>query len=210
MKTKNNIIARILSIFHRQKIDRAEIDRLTPEQNISHFPGPFEFSLGIASFSIEDFHRRSDMGQLIRLMKNSHSTEAADRLRSFLILFLEENPLPRPPEVIVTIPDSQPDRPFRPMAYLADGVGNHFGWSSRHDIIHPIRSGKPQKERSFEARLADKQPRYDLQHPEAVEGRIILLFDDVYATGSSLIEAAGLISEHAAASIMALTLAKLE
>jgi len=149
------------------------------------------------------------MGKLIHLMKYHYSQKAADRLASFLIDYLEENPLPDLPQAVITIPDSLTNRPFRPTAYLADAFGAHFGWPVRHDVIHRIRLEKPQKDRSFEDRLADTRPRYNLIHPEAVAGKQVLLFDDIYATGRSLTEAADLINEHAPRSLMALTLVKL-
>jgi len=209
MKFVEFINGRFRSLIGKAGSGIDEIDSLAPEIKPDTLPGPFARSLAIGRYSFDDFHKRTDMGKLIHLMKYHYSRKAADRLTIFLINYLQENPLPDQPGLVVTLPDSLTNRPFRPTAYLADAFGTHFGWPVRHDIIHPIRLEKPQKDRSFEERLADTEPRYDLRHPEAVTGKKVLLFDDIYATGRSLIEAADLINAHSPESLMALTLVKL-
>jgi len=209
MKIKNFIKTLLPDRWFPRLREDENIDRLHPRAEISLLPGSFEYAISLGYYSMDDFHNKSDMGRLIRLMKYHYSLPAADRLASFMIDFLEDHPLPLSPDLIVTIPDSLTNRPFRPAAYLADAVAARFGWQARHDIIRRIRLEKPQKDRSFEERLADTRPRYGLENSKAVRGRQVLLFDDIYATGRSLTEAADLIYQCVPASLMILTLARL-
>ncbi len=209
MKPKN-FVTRILAwIFGRRDRENVPVEELTPELAPTFLPGPCGYSLGLGHYSERTFHRRTQMGTLIHLMKYHRSQEAADRLAAFLAAYLTDHHLPRRPDLIVTVPDSVPNRPFSPVGYIADRLAGEFAWTPRHDIIVRARLEKPQKDRSFEERLQDTRPRYALRHPEAVRGRNVLLFDDIFATGKSLIEAAGLIREHDPAFLMALTLVKL-
>lgn len=190
--------------------EQAIITHLQPELNTVQLPGPFDFSMGLGGYSKDTFHKKTDMGVLIHKMKVHHSTAAADRLVSFLIRYLEENRLPSNPDLVITVPDSLTNRPFSPTEYLCDCLVNHFDWTARHDIITRIRQEKPQKDRSFEERIDDTRPRYGLRYPNDIRDKHVLLFDDIYATGRSLIEAADLIREQSPASVMALTLVRLE
>lgn len=209
MKPKNFVTRIVSRLFGRRNGENIPIEALTPELSPTFLPGPFDYAVGLGHYSEQTFHRRTQMGTLIHLVKYHHSREAADRLASFLIDYLADHPLPRRPDLIVTVPDSIPNRPFSPVAYIAERLAEKFGWGTRHDIIVRARLEKPQKDRSREERLQDTRPRYALRHPEAVRGRDIFLFDDIFATGKSLIETANLIREHEPASLMALTLVKL-
>jgi predicted amidophosphoribosyltransferase len=208
MKPKNFVTRIWARIFGRRR-ENTPVERLIPELSPTFLPGPFDYSIGLGHYSESTFHQRTQMGTLVHLMKYHHSYEAADRLVIFLKEYLTEHPLPDPPSLIITVPDSVPNRPFSPAGYIADGIAAAFGWTACHDIIVRARLEKPQKQRSFEERLQDTRPRYMLRHPEAVRGECILLFDDIFATGKSLIEAANLIREHDPACLMALTLVKL-
>ncbi len=206
----NNFVTRILTrLFGRNDDENVPIGELTPELETTPLPGPFDFSLGLGHYSMQTFHRRTRMGTLIHLMKYHYSREAADRLAAFLIDYLTDYPLPYRPDLIVTVPDSIPNRPFSPVGYIAERIANKLGWSARRDIIVRARLEKPQKDRSFEERLADNRPRYALRHPEAVRGKTVLLFDDIFATGKSFIEAAELIREQNPVCLMGLALVKL-
>ncbi len=185
------------------------VDSLNPELCVTPLPGPFSCGLALGSYSEDTPRQKTDLGKLIYLMKYRHSVRAAERLAAFLINYLKINPFPNPPYVLITVPDSITNRPFSPVGYLADQVASHFGWIARHDILARLRLEKPQKDRDFKEKLADKRLRYFLKHPRAVKGKHILLFDDIYDTGRSLTEAAHLINEQSPASLTALTLVKL-
>lgn len=209
MKLMERLRGRIIAFFVPSREERVGIQLLTPEVSVTRLPGPFDYGIGLGDYSPATFHDRTDMGALVQLMKCHHSRPAADKLAAFLIGYLTSHPLPNRPDLIVTIPDSITNRPFSPVGYIADTVAEHFGWSCRHDMIVRTRLEKPQKDRSYKERLEDRRPRYALQYSDILAGRHILFFDDIYATGRSLIEAADLIRAGRPASIMALTLVKL-
>lgn len=209
MKLKVAILRALRGVFRNSDPENNAINRLTPELSPVPLPGPFDFAVGLGDYSQGDFHDRTDMGMLVHLMKYHYSQEAADRLVEFLIDYLMANPLPERPDLIVTIPDSITNRPFKPTLYMAERLGSRFSWPVGNNIIHRARLEKPQKDRSFEERLEDTRPRYKIRGGDAVSNRHVLLFDDIYASGQSLKEAGYLIREHDPKSVMALTLVRL-
>jgi len=209
MKPKNFVIRLFAALFGRRGHEGVPIADLTPELETTFLPGPFDFSVGLGNYSMNTFHHRTRMGTLIHLMKYHDSQEAADRLASFLAEYLTEHPLPFRPDLIVAVPDSIPNRPFSPVGYIAERIAELFCWEARQDIVVRARLEKPQKDRSFEERLADNRPRYTLHHPELLHGKNVLLFDDIFASGKSMLEAAELIRRHDPAHLMALTLVRL-
>jgi predicted amidophosphoribosyltransferase len=142
-------------------------------------------------------------------MKFHHSQEAIDRLAGFLIDYIIAHPLPEIPDLIVTIPDSITSRPFSPPVYIAERLTDRFGWPVDGDVLFCAQPEKPQKGRSFEDRLEDTRPRYGILKENLLRRKHILLFDDIYASGQSLMEAGRLIREHDPKTVMALTLVKL-
>jgi predicted amidophosphoribosyltransferase len=209
MKIKKDILSALVAILGLRKKSDFSIGNLSEEVNPVELPGPFGYSRAISRFSFDDFHRHSDLGKLMKSMKNECSRSAADRLIELLIEYLRQNPLPRRPELIIPLPDSILDRSFKSTEYMADALADYFGCLSRHDIVCPIGIGQPQKERSIEERLADSKPRYEIREAEILEGRVVLLLDDIYASGRSMIEAGELINQNHPEYMMALAVIKL-
>jgi predicted amidophosphoribosyltransferase len=200
------VLRRLFGISDPKK---TPVERLNPRLSPVPLPGPFDYAVGLGEYSRIDFHDRTDMGTLVHLMKNSHLRKAADRLIELVIDYLLEYPLPENPDLIITIPDSTSNRPFSPTIYIAKQLGSRFGWPVGNNVILRTRLEKPQRDRSFEERLEDARPRYEINIGVDIRDRHILLFDDIYASGQSLIEAGHLIREHNPKSLMALTLVRL-
>lgn len=198
----------ILSFF-RPLANKEDIARLNPEINISQLPGPFTYSVALGKYSVEIFHKKTDMGQLIHLMKYHQNEQAAEKLSGILIDFIKEYPFPENPDLVITIPDTIINRPLSPVKYLAESICKDFDWPVRHDVFSHIKVGPPQKTRTFEERIEDNVKRYRLDFPKLVSEKNILLFDDIFATGQSMIEAAQLIWEQRPQTVMAMTLVKL-
>ncbi|MFH1699339.1 MAG: hypothetical protein ABIE07_02030 [Candidatus Zixiibacteriota bacterium] len=198
----------ILSFFRPMNVNE-EIAGLNPEINISQLPGPFSYSVALGRYTVEKFHEKTDMGLLIHMMKYRQNTEAARKLTKILIDFIREYPFPQNPNLVITIPDTMTNRQNSPVKYLAEAIGKEFNWLVRHDIFSNIKVGLPQKTRTFDERIEDIHKRYRLNCPQLVQGKHILLFDDIFATGQSMIEAAQHIWDHHPHTVMAMTLVKL-
>ena len=198
----------IISFFHSAENDDM-VKTIFPTVSPVSLDGPFTFGVALGRYTLAQFHTKSDLGILIHLMKYGQNIAAAEKLAAFIIEYLKSYPLPETPDLLVTIPDTIPNRPFKANQYLGDHIAVALGIPSRHDIFGHLKLGPPQKDRSFEERLADDQPRYRLTHPEAVKGKSILLYDDICSTGQSLCEAARLLKSAGAESVTALTLVKI-
>ncbi|MEE9443347.1 MAG: hypothetical protein V3V99_11850 [candidate division Zixibacteria bacterium] len=195
--------------FFRLWANENDIARLNPEININQLPGPFSYSAALGKYSEDIFHKKTDMGRLIHLMKYRQNAQAAKKLSGILISFIREYPLPQHPDLIITIPDTITNCPISPVKYLAEAIGKEFNWPVRHDIFSHINVGPPQKARTFNERIEDNLRRYRLDYPELVQEKNILLFDDIFATGQSMIEAAQHIWDQRPRTVMAMALVKL-
>jgi predicted amidophosphoribosyltransferase len=198
----------IASFFLPASREANDLDLLQPEVEVLKLPGPFSFAVALGEFS-HDVKNQSDLAKLVLMAKRCNSVKAADRLSEFLIGYLEEGPLPHTPDILVTIPDSIGKHSFSPVQHMAQSLAVRFGWELRHDIFVHARITKPQKSRGFEERLNDERPRYRLAESSFAENRHILIFDDIFATGKTLIEAGNLLAQCSPASVMALVIAQL-
>ncbi len=109
---------------------------------------------------------------------------------------------------VVAVPPSKP-RPRQPVHLVADGIARALGVPFEPDVVHTVRD-LPQLKDVFElderARLLHGAHRVDRMK---VEGRTVLVFDDLYRSGATLNQVAGLLyNEGGAAEVFALTLTR--
>jgi len=187
--------------------ERLDNRRLTAEIVPTPLTGPFDEGLALSQFTIDDFHRRSYLGEMVRQMKNGKSDEIVEMVSHLLITTLIQYPPAHQPDIIIPIPDSVPDRLFSPIACLAELLAAHFNCAVGHDILSVRDDIVPQKSRSLEERRNDTQPRYDIRPDISLTGKSILLFDDIYASGQSINEAAELIRRSRPSHLAVLVLA---
>ena len=90
---------------------------------------------------------------------------------------------------------------------LARVVASHLGLPLLTDALVRTRATRPQVGLDRDARLTNLQGAFAVRRPEAVEGKILLLMDDVMTTGSSLYECTLVLRAYGAKAVYALTLA---
>ncbi|MEZ5360637.1 MAG: phosphoribosyltransferase family protein [Candidatus Zixiibacteriota bacterium] len=179
-----------------------------PGKDLEELPGPFDGSLCLWRQEFDDFHRSSVVGGLIRELKNENSEQARSIFVTAVSDFFLENPLDNPPDIVTIIPDSRP-RSYPTVAAITSCFCERLGWPFLDDLIIPAKIGKPQKNRSWTERKGDRTLRYRLTSPESVSGKHVLIFDDIYATGQSMNEAAELMRAAGAKYVSVLALVHL-
>lgn len=171
-------------------------------------PGPFAYAIAAGQYSHKPETDQAGLGKLIFEMRNG-SPDATGLIARVIEHFLDNHPLPAQPDLIIPIPDSVPDRVFHPVHFLAERLSERFSCRLAGNVITRSVNEKPQRERSFEDRLSDRRLLYKIENPQMVAGKQVLIFDDIFATGRSVTDAARVISECHPSKIMVLVVARL-
>ena len=156
--------------------------------------GPFAYGGALSRYSHAPQSHQSGLGRLVFEMRNGNP-DAVNLLTRVLNHYLDQHPLLARPDLIVPIPDSVPNRIFHPVHSLAEKLSERFSGRLAENIISRAVIEKPQRDRSYAERIIDGRLLYKVEHPEVIVGKQILIFDDIYATGRSVSDAARVISE---------------
>jgi ComF family protein len=99
-------------------------------------------------------------------------------------------------------------RGFNQALLLANGVADVFGLRLVYDNLHRVRNTRPQVELSGEERARNVRNAFRLDRPAEVEGKRILLVDDVFTSGATMNECARVLKEEGAENVIVFTLAR--
>jgi ComF family protein len=99
-------------------------------------------------------------------------------------------------------------RGFNQSALLAKMLGRRLGLPVRFDALIRKHWTEPQTRLNRRERLENVQDAFDAPHPALVEGRSIILVDDVFTTGTTISECARVLKSAGASSVHALTVAR--
>lgn len=99
-------------------------------------------------------------------------------------------------------------RGFNQSLLLADVVGRLHSIPLSYGNLRRIRPTRPQVELSGEERIKNVAGAFDLVRPHEVEGRRVLLVDDVLTTGATMNECASVLKQAGAEFVACLTLAR--
>jgi ComF family protein len=100
------------------------------------------------------------------------------------------------------------ERGFNQAALLARRIGRAWSWPVREDVLARVTATPSQTELDAAARRANVRDAFRLRRPGAVAGRRVVLVDDVLTTGATLSECARTLREAGAASVGAVTVAR--
>jgi ComF family protein len=98
-------------------------------------------------------------------------------------------------------------RGFNQSLLLAHRISAKHGIALSYDNLARIRPTRPQVELTGADRVKNVAGAFALHRPGAVDGRSILLIDDVFTTGATMNECAKVLAAAGAATVSALTLA---
>lgn len=100
------------------------------------------------------------------------------------------------------------ERGFNQSELLAREVAAHFALPLRADALIRVRNTKPQSALTHAARRENVRGCFVVRDRDAVQGRNILLIDDVVTSGSTLLEATAALKAAGARRVIALVAAK--
>jgi ComF family protein len=115
------------------------------------------------------------------------------------------------PAVLVPVPlhpRRERERGFNQASLLARRVGLAWGVPVGGDVLVRVVATPSQTELDAPARRANVRAAFRLRRPELIAGRHVLLVDDILTTGATLSECARCLREGGAATVGALTVAR--
>lgn len=125
------------------------------------------------------------------------------------VLKLEKGPPLRQYGLVAAVPPS-PDsrRSYNVPDLLAKNLAEYLGAQYEEGILSKIRSTGKQESKSAKQRLQEIKGTYRVQNPQLVEGRRVLLVDDVITTGGTVSECAKMLLQAGANEVFAVSVAE--
>jgi ComF family protein len=100
-------------------------------------------------------------------------------------------------------------RGFNQAELLGQKVADYFNLPLENNILKRIIATSPQVNiKNDEKRKANIKDAFEVSEPSQVQGKIIILIDDVATTGATLVEAGKILKENGAKEVWALVVAK--
>lgn len=99
-------------------------------------------------------------------------------------------------------------RGFNQAVLLGQGVAERFGLLFSFDNLTRVRHTRPQVELTGRERTENVRNAFDIAQPARIEGKRVLLVDDVFTTGATLNECSRVLKQAGARSVTAFTLAR--
>ena len=127
-------------------------------------------------------NQRSEMGELVYRLKNKQDTSAVTGIVNLLdkIGGLENF------DCIIPVPATNKDRPYQPVELVAAAISNRWGIKLLKNYL--ANDGGQQLKNITEPSTRDELLRKALQivGKTSIENKKVLLFDDIYRSGSTL------------------------
>jgi ComF family protein len=115
------------------------------------------------------------------------------------------------PDLVVPVPlhpQRERERGFNQSLLLALRLGHAWRLPVRADVLERTVATAPQTELSREARRTNVRGAFALRRPELVAGRHVIVVDDVFTTGSTVIALALCLKRGGASTVGVLTVAR--
>lgn len=184
------------------------IDTFLARPHSRNLYGPWRagYALDFHSRFDGDTHNRSVIGDLAFRYKYRGEQALAHDLAARWAQLLREHPELPKPEAVIPVPPSTP-RDLDPVSTLAAVLASQLKIPVLTNALVKTRATRPQKEmHSLAQKQANVRGAFALQG--AIQGKHILLVDDLFDSGATLQEAARVLQRGGAASLIALTLTK--
>ncbi|OGY45004.1 MAG: hypothetical protein A3A24_03150 [Candidatus Buchananbacteria bacterium RIFCSPLOWO2_01_FULL_46_12] len=192
--------------FCQQCFDQIQINRGT-DDHVLKLPGFLD-----QIWAVSDY-RQENLTKVLHQFKYRFVVALGEVLGQLLVNFLkpkvEEQKLSF--DVVVPVPLAKrrlKKRGFNQSEVMARFLNRNFGWPVRTDLIFRIRHHQPQVGLHAEARRQNVKGIFKTQNNYLIQGKTILLVDDVVTTGSTLSECAKVLKQAGAKFVFGLVVAK--
>ena len=146
--------------------------------------------------------------QAIRLFKYRRRDALARPLADLMLVWADRLP---PVDLVMPVPLHPARlraREFNQSLLLADRIARRLGLPLSFEHLERIRQTRPQTELDRKDRARNVRRAFAVRDPDGLEGRRVLLVDDVLTTGATANDCARALRRAGAASVTVLTLAR--
>jgi ComF family protein len=155
---------------------------------------------------------RGELKETLLLFKYRYYRSLGKTLGRFVVeATREEDALWEGVDVIVPVPlhrRRRRERGFDQARVLAREIGRLKGLTVAPGLLRKIRNIVPQTSLERADRMANVRGAYTAPRPERIKGRVVLLVDDVFTTGSTIGECASTLKRSGAKDVRAVTVAQ--
>ena len=173
--------------------------------------GNFDLGFALGEYSIKESakRKRTKVGDLLHKFKYEQNRHAGMILTDLASDFINSQILLKSSDLMLTIPPSFRSRSFDPVSFIAERIEEETKIPWERKVFLRTRLTKPQKS------IWDKELKqlnvfntFRIAKPLQLEGKTILLIDDVFASGATLNEISAVLREAKADKIYVLVLVK--
>lgn len=164
----------------------------------------------VSAMSYIYYRKESPYNRLLHKMKYGNRPEVGRRLAMMAAEGLMQNGFFNGIDAIVPLPLSKKkhrQRGYNQSDYIAEGLSQKSGIPVIKDCVVRTRANETQTHKSREERWRNVEGIFSLAKPEAIEGKHILLIDDILTTGATLTNCAIAIQQGCNCKISIFTLA---
>jgi competence protein ComFC len=148
----------------------------------------------------------SEIGESLYLLKYKQDIKVLDDIVHAAVQFLKETP--PPVDMLIPVPPSNEARKVQPVMLIAAGICTSLNLPLQNCIQKTHQTSAELKNTyGMDERLKLLEGLYKVER-SLIEGKRILLFDDLYRSGATMNAIADLLYENGAIDVLALTITK--
>lgn len=135
------------------------------------------------------FHKEGITQQVLHNFKYRNQPEVGQKMGEWFGVHLLDSGITDTWDIILPIPlhkSKEKLRGYNQSNYFAEGLSNSLDISCSFDIIIRNRKSETQTHKSKQERWENVEGIFDIKNPQAIEGKHVLLIDDVVTTGATL------------------------
>lgn len=173
--------------------------------------GNFDLGFALGEYSIKESAKRkkTKVGDLLHKFKYEQNRHAGVILADLASDLISSQIVLKSSDLMLTIPPSFRSRSFDPVSFIAERIEERTKIRWERDVFLRTRLTKPQKS------IWDKELKqwnvfntFRIAKPLQLEGKTILLIDDIFDSGATLNEISAILREVAAHRVYVLVLAR--
>jgi predicted amidophosphoribosyltransferase len=190
--------------------ERARSGGLETRPSPIKLPGPWCFGLALAVHSEGDLDspERTDIARLLVRFKYGGEGRLAAVLGGELAAALAAPAREAGIDLVTHVPTSRRNS-YEPACELAVAVARHLRLRALPRLMRTVRPIRPQKDlTTVAAKAANVEGAFGLRRPDLVRGRKLLVVDDVYDSGTTLLEAYRVLRQAGAQAIAVATVTR--
>lgn len=151
--------------------------------------------------------------KIIHAFKYQHARALAEPLAEIMVRFLMSSPdVHRGRTILTPIPMvnfKERERDFNQAAEIAKLVAAHYKLNLQERLLLKVKNTSNQADiKNKESRIRNLEGAFACVEPDAVRGKIVVLVDDVYTTGSTMRECARVLRKAGAREVWGMAVAR--